>query len=113
MGIPKTSVVDRLWKRCVRNEETGCLEWQGGCSTPGYGQIMTCEGKNIGTHIAAWIIHKGSTWGLCVLHRCDNRKCVEITHLFLGTKKVNADDAAAKGRSWWQSGKEKKWKRRA
>jgi hypothetical protein len=32
------------------------------------------------------------------LHRCDNRWCVELNHLFLGTPKDNTDDMRAKGR---------------
>ncbi len=33
-----------------------------------------------------------------MLHTCDNRKCVRPSHLFLGTKKDNAQDAIQKGR---------------
>lgn len=36
--------------------------------------------------------------GLFVLHRCDNPKCIRVSHLFLGTIADNNHDAKAKGR---------------
>ena len=50
-------------------------------------------------HRASWMFANGPIpEGMYVLHRCDNRRCVNPGHLFLGTDRDNMDDMIAKGR---------------
>lgn len=59
-------------------------------------------GKQTGGHRVAWELTYGPIpAGLDVLHKCDNPRCVRPEHLFLGTAKDNAMDAARKGRYKW------------
>jgi hypothetical protein len=93
------TIVARFWSYVRRG--AGCWEWQASLQS-GYGQIRV--GRNSRTpmmraHRLSWELHHGPVPdGLCVLHRCDNRKCVRPEHLFLGTKSDNTRDMVAKGR---------------
>lgn len=76
----------------------GCWEWTGCLSDTGYGTFYLAP-TNRGAHQAAWTLFVGPIPpGMCVLHRCDNRKCVRPEHLFIGSKKDNSLDMAAKNR---------------
>ncbi len=61
---------------------------------------MRFQGKLLGAHKASYILFNGEVPdGLVVCHRCDNPKCVNPKHLFLGQPKDNTQDMIAKGRN--------------
>ena len=75
-----------------------CWEWSA-AMTGKYGSL-TIKRKHTYAHRFSWELHNGSIPdGLCILHHCDNPKCVNPTHLFLGTIKDNARDMMNKGRN--------------
>lgn len=90
---------DRFYAKCRKNADSGCLEWQAYRNTGGYGTFYKDGGIFILAHRWAYERVFGPVpEGQFVLHRCDNPRCVNPDHLWLGTKLDNARDRDQKGR---------------
>jgi hypothetical protein len=95
----KEPIENRFWKKV--NKTGSCWEWTGTKTRTGYGQIKAGTPSRIHdlAHRVSWRIHFGEIpSGLCVLHSCDNKKCVNPSHLFVGTYQDNTDDMMNKNR---------------
>lgn len=81
----------------IKNK-SGCWNWTGDLDSYGYGRICI-NYKSIKAHRLSWKIFRHEInqkqW---VLHKCDNRKCVNPDHLFLGDSKINTIDMVIKNR---------------
>jgi HNH endonuclease len=75
-----------------------CWEWIGPYMSDGYGAFCV-DGRRFRAHRVSWRLANGKVPpGACVLHHCDNRRCVRPSHLFLGARRDNALDKTIKRR---------------
>ena len=95
---------DDFWLRVDKNGPTQkhmptpCWLWTGCLGTTGYGMVSFAR-ESWSAHRLAWTLTNGQIpKGLCVLHHCDERQCVNPEHLYVGTKKNNSDDMFSRGR---------------
>lgn len=91
----------RFWAKvkCVDPQE--CWEWQGSVNREGlpYGRFYLSKTKVCRAHRFAYVIQNGSIPSdLMVCHSCDNPRCCNPAHLWLGTNQDNVDDCRAKNR---------------
>lgn len=78
--------------------QTGCWNWLRH-TVDGYG-IKRFRGRDWKMHRISAVLFLGfdPRSGLQVLHRCDNRRCFNPKHLFIGTNDDNVKDKVSKGR---------------
>jgi len=83
----------------IQKTLTGCWEWQKRINFLGYGQIKL-KRSTCSAHRVSYEVYIGEIpIGKCVLHTCDNRKCVNPEHLWIGDNLDNAKDRMIKGRN--------------
>ncbi|PVU81347.1 HNH endonuclease (plasmid) [Cellulomonas sp. WB94] len=82
----------------VRPDANGCLVWQAGRISTGYGKL-NWNGHQMTAHRAAWESVNGPIpEGMFVRHKCDNRPCCNPDHLELGLHADNMRDMTDRGR---------------
>jgi hypothetical protein len=99
---PKLTATQRFWAKVNKDGPlhpalgTRCWTWP--VEEGRYGQFWIGKG-NVGAHVFSWTLHHGVVpRGMQINHKCDRGRCVNPTHLFLGTQLDNMRDKVAKGR---------------
>lgn len=106
----RDKTIKRFWSKVKFGNQNECWEWQASLNHGGYGQYQIPNGEKWKCIKATRFIYETMfgrfDYSLNVLHYCDNPKCVNPNHLWLGTHKDNSMDREQKGRSNPRKGSE-------
>jgi hypothetical protein len=89
----------RFWAKTSR-QPSGCVVWTASLTPTGYGRFN--QGGNCWrAHRWIKLVYEGRHLGSSqyVLHSCDNRACVNLAHLRVGSQADNMQDMHSRGRS--------------
>ena len=95
----KKHTKESLYSMIEKDEISGCWNYTGSLDRAGYGSIGR-NGTSIGAHRLSWILTHGeiNNSKILVCHHCDNPKCINPDHLFIGTHRDNLNDMVSKKR---------------
>ena len=103
MSYPKRNIVERMERHLPRMAANECWETSYKSSNDTGHRLVNNE-HNIGhsfCHRVAWEMHHAQPIpeGMSVLHTCDNPRCCNPEHLYIGDHTDNMRDRTDRGRT--------------
>jgi hypothetical protein len=81
-GPPRQDLWERVLRRLVISESTGCWEWQGAKDSRGYGRLShRVPGESTLVHRITYAHYFGPIEDLTLDHLCRNTSCANPEHL--------------------------------
>lgn len=94
----RSCIDDSFWLRLVKDKKSGCWVWTGATTQFGYGKVGFNNNK-YDCHRLAFESCVGPIPKVAlVCHHCDNPRCCNPVHLYLGTPKSNMVDRSVRRR---------------
>ena len=88
--------MERFWSKVDIRGPDECWLWQGARHPDGYGRVGGQQAHRVALSLD---LGRPIREGMCVLHSCDNRPCVNPMHLREGTNAENVQDRVRRNRS--------------
>lgn len=88
------SLESKFWKHVEKTD--ACWLWHGVVTKSGYGQLGHMH-KVLKAHRVSFYLHNGHWPKGIVMHACDNKLCVNPSHLSDGTTQENTQQAVERG----------------